>query len=560
MLLHMHIKNIALIDDIQIDFYDGLNILTGETGAGKSIIIGSLAIGLGDKFNKDLLRDVSKDGIVELLFSIDDNTADKLSKLDIDTPDGELLITRQLGAAGRCITKINDNTVTTAKLKEVAGVIIDLHAQHEQQSLKHASKHLEILDGFGAENISIIKEQLQKIYYQYKEQKDILEKEKIDDVEKNKKLDFLNFQIDEIEKATLKPDEEQILEAQFNKMNNAKEITAIASEVYEITGYNSEKSAGEGIGHALVQLKRAYELDPDLSSNYDLLCDIDGMLNDFNRELSCYMEEMEFDRESFDATEKRLDLIRGLEAKYGNTIEDVLNTLQECKEQRDKLADYDVYIENLEKTVKDLEKQVIELSDKLTKVRKKYAKELCDVIIAALKELNFLDVKFDMEFNKLDNYTSNGNDEAHFMISTNVGERMKPLYEVASGGELSRVMLAIKACLANKDDTPTLIFDEIDVGISGITAQRVGEKMSIIAGNHQVICITHLPQIAALADSHFVIEKVVHNGKTNTVIRKLSETDSVNELARLIGGASITDATLASANEMREMAQKIKSK
>ena len=210
-------------------------------------------------------------------------------------------------------------------------------------------------------------------------------------------------------------------------MNNAKEITAIASEVYEITGYNSEKSAGEGIGHALVQLKRAYELDPDLSSNYDLLCDIDGMLNDFNRELSCYMEEMEFDRESFDATEKRLDLIRGLEAKYGNTIEDVLNTLQECKEQRDKLADYDVYIENLEKTVKDLEKQVIELSDKLTKVRKKYAKELCDVIIAALKELNFLGVKFDMEFNKLDNYTSNGNDEAHFMISTNVGERMKTI-------------------------------------------------------------------------------------------------------------------------------------
>lgn len=559
MLLHMHIRNIALIDDIDIDFYDGLNIMTGETGAGKSIIIGSLAIGLGDKFNRDLLRDETKDGQVELLFTVDDkNLSDKLSMLDIETPDDELLIERQLGAAGRCVTKINGNTVTTAKLKEVASLIIDLHAQHEQQSLKKASKHLEIVDDFGGDNIIQIKEKLNIIYRQYTELKNKLEMDKMDDSDKNKKVDFLKYQIKEIESANLKEDEEEPLFAQYKKMVNAKEILGIADSVYEITGYNSPRSAGEGIGHALSDMKRAAELDSDITQAYELLCDIDGMLNDFNRELSQYMKEMEFDGETFDEVEKRLNLIHDLEAKYGKNISDVLATLKEYKEEYAKLEAYDEYIAGLEAEVAELEKKVASLSDELSMARSQAAKKLCVVITDALKELNFLDVRFDMEFTKLDKYGVNGNDEAHFMISTNVGEPMKPLYDVASGGELSRVMLAIKACLAHKDETPTLIFDEIDVGISGITAQRVGEKMALIANNHQVICITHLPQIAALADSHFVIEKVVDNQKTNTNIRRLADDEAVDELARLIGGASITEATIASAREMKAMAQNIK--
>jgi DNA repair protein RecN (Recombination protein N) len=554
----MHINNIVLIDDLSIDFEDGLNILTGETGAGKSIIIGSLGIGLGGKFSKELLRDSAKDGLVELLFSVDeDGLMGRILQCDIDVADGEIIISRRLNSSGRTVNKINDTTVTTAKLKEVAELLIDMHAQHEQQTLLKAAKHLDILDDFGGVDISAIKDSVRELYGEYRDIQDKLEKDAMDEKEKLKQQDFLEFQIAEISSAKLTAGEDEELEQQYRKALNSKEILELANEVYEITGYG-QSAAGDMIGRAVGNMRRIAELDKDAADAAGLLGDVDSLMNDFNSELNSYMKGMEFDAGEFNDLQTRLDAINSLKSKYGKTIPDILAAMDEFKAESKKLADYDEYMEGLKRQLGELNKKLETACDELSKVRRKKAKELCLIIKESLKELNFTSVEFDMEWKRLDHFTQNGTDEAYFIISTNVGEPLRPLFDVASGGELSRVMLAIKSSLANQDDTPTLIFDEIDVGISGRTAQKVAEKMSVIAGNHQVICITHLPQIAAMADTHYVIEKNVENNKTITNIRKLAQDEEIDEIARLLGGAEITEATILSAKEMKELADKAK--
>ncbi len=560
MLLNMHIKNIALIDEIDIGFYDKLNILTGETGAGKSIIIGSLGICLGGRFSKELLRNEEEDGLVELMFSVDSqDISKKLQDIDIDPgEDMEILLSRRLSPNGRCINRINDNTVTTAKLKEVAAILIDLHAQHEQQTLLKANKHMEILDRFGAKDIEDKKAKVSLLYAKYVDIANKIRDNNMDEDEKNRQIDYLQYRIEEIKAANLKAGEDRELEQQYKKVVNSKEILSVADEIYKATGYSSPESAAEIIGHALSKMGRLTELDEDMNDIHSILQDIDGMLNDFNRELSRYMKNMEFDQGEFNLLEDRLNLINNLKSKYGNSIEAIMNSLCDYEEEYNKLMDYDNYINKLLDDFKEVENELSVASDELTVTRKEYATKLTALIRDALEELNFMSVEFDMHFEKLDKFSATGNDEAYFIISTNVGEPMKPLYEVASGGELSRVMLALKSCLAYADDTPTLIFDEIDVGISGRTAQKVAEKMSVIARNHQVICITHLPQIAAMADVHYLIEKNVENNKTITSIRKLKQAEEIDEIARLLGGAEITQATLFSAREMKGLADRAK--
>lgn len=560
MLLNLHIKNIALIDDIDIGFEDGLNILTGETGAGKSIIIGSLGICLGERFNKDLLRDDACDGLVELIFTVDnDNIKEELKKLEIyPDSDGQLLISRRVNISGRTINRINDVSVTTAKLKEASELLIDLHAQHEQQLLLKKNKHLDILDRYGKKEIADIKEELKSIYKDY-----IVLKEKLLDMdvsreERLKNKDFLTYRINEIESAALKPGEDEKLEVYYKKAVNSKDILSAAADIYKITGYENLGSAANDISHALITMKRLTELDDELVDSFNILQDIDGLINDFNRDFSDYMKSMEFDEEQFHQTEERLNLINTLKSKYGSSIEEILASLDNLKQQYDELINYDERLSELKNKMEAYENNLCKKSDELTAVRKKHAKKLCELITRSLEELNFMSVSFDMAFEKKESYSENGNDEAYFIISTNVGEPMKPLYEVASGGELSRVMLAIKSCLANEDDTPTLVFDEIDVGISGKTAKKVAEKMSLISRNHQLICITHLPQIAAMADFHYVIEKEVENNKTITKIRKLAKNEEIDELARIIGGTDITDAIKTSAAEMKGLADRTK--
>ncbi len=560
MLLNMHIKNLALINEIDINFNGGLNILTGETGAGKSIIIGSLGICLGGKFSKELLRDDTKDGLVELMFSVDNEEIKaELKSLEV-YPDEEdvILISRRINSAGKTINRINDNTVTIGKLKDVASVLIDLHAQHEQQTLLKVSKHMDILDKFGGEAILELKAIVSSAYEEYISIKTKLEEESMDENEKNKQIDYLQYQIDEIEKAKLKSGEDDELEALYKKIVNSKEILTTADEVYRATGYGTRESAAEQIGRALLQMKKVAELDGDFQSSYDTLVDIDSMLNDFNRELSAYMKGMEFNDEEFRTVEARLDLINSLKAKYGREIQDILDALESFKQELDKLVSFDEYIDELRARLRDLEQDLKTKSLKLSAKRKEVAVHMCKQIKDALFELNFMSVELEMRFESLDRFTASGIDSAQFYISTNVGEAIKPLSQVASGGELSRVMLALKSCIANLDATPTLVFDEIDVGISGRTAQAVAEKMSVIGRHHQLICITHLPQIAAMADTHYVIEKNVENNKTITSIKQLSKDEEISEIARLLGGAEITEATITSAKEMKGLADRAK--
>ncbi|MDD6328272.1 MAG: DNA repair protein RecN [Lachnospiraceae bacterium] len=557
MLQNLHIKNIILIDEIDISFEEGLNILTGETGAGKSIIIGSLAVGLGGKFQKDILRDNEKDGLIELLFSIEQpELLDSLKEMELPIgEDGELLISRRLSSSGRAVNRVNEHTVTTARLQEVAALLIDLHAQHEQQTLLKADKHLEILDRFGGDEIDRAKQAVKELYEKYTMLESEIDMHKMDETEKNKRMDFLQYQIQEIRAAALCDGEEETLQKQYQKCVHAKEIIETAGEIYQMTGYDFPQSAAEQIGHALSRIGRLAELDSDLSGAYDILHDIDGMMNDFNRELKGYMDDMTFDEKQFSDITERLDLIHNLQSKYGKTISEILEKCDRFEKEYQELITYEELMQNLHDKLQNVDDKLREASVHLHNIRSTYAVNMCAVIKEALEELNFTSVMFDMQFEQLPRFTANGIDKAYFMISTNVGEHMRPLYEVASGGELSRVMLAIKSCLAYADDTPTLLFDEIDVGISGRTAQRVAEKLSVIAKRHQVLCITHLPQIAAMADVHYLIDKTVENKKTITTIKMLDGEASIGEIARLLGGATITENTIASAREMKGLAK-----
>lgn len=559
MLLNVHIKNIALIDDANVNFTDNLNILTGETGAGKSIIMGALKIGMGDKLPKDIVREAGKEGFCQLLFLVDDEAVlEQIRQLGVEpTEDGEILITRRI-VNSRTINTINDMAVTAAKLREVSALLIDMHTQHQQQTLLKKNEHMKLLDKFGRVAIEPLKREVAQRHAEYTELVDQMDKLSMDEAERSRRAEFLKYQIAEIESANVKAGEDEDIEHQYNKMVNSRDIVAAASEVYSVTGYENQSSAGNEIGRVLVNLKGIKELDDEIDGLYSQLENIDALLNDFNVELSNYMQSMNFDDSEFREVESRLDVINDIKGKYGSTVDEVNRYLEESKAEYEKISEYDEYIAELSGKINKAKKLMIDAADKLSAERKKQAKLMCKEIKTALSDLNFMQVDFDMVFDRLSECTANGIDDCYFVISTNVGEKLRPLYDVASGGELSRIMLAVKSCMAAEDNIGTLVFDEIDVGISGRAAQAVAEKMALISRKHQVISITHLPQIAAMADSHYLIEKSADEGKTVTKIVRLSEAESVTEIARLLGGASITDAVMGNALEMKQMAEKTK--
>lgn len=559
MLLNVHIKNIALIDDANVNFTDNLNILTGETGAGKSIIMGALKIGMGDKLPKDIVRDAGKEGFCQLLFLVDDEAViEQIRQLGVEpTEDGEILITRRI-VNSRTINTINDMAVTAARLREVSALLIDMHTQHQQQTLLKKNEHMKLLDKFGRAAIEPMKREVAQRHADYTELVDQMDKLSMDEAERSRRAEFLKYQIAEIESANVKAGEDEDIEHQYNKMVNSRDIVAAASEVYSVTGYENQSSAGNEIGRVLVNLKGIKELDDEIDGLYSQLENIDALLNDFNVELSNYMQSMNFDDSEFREVESRLDVINDIKGKYGSTVDEVNRYLEESKAEYEKFSEYDEYIAELSGKINKAKKLMIDAADKLSAERKKQAKLMCKEIKTALSDLSFMQVDFDMVFDRLSECTANGIDDCYFVISTNVGEKLRPLYDVASGGELSRIMLAVKSCMAAEDNIGTLVFDEIDVGISGRAAQAVAEKMALISRKHQVISITHLPQIAAMADSHYLIEKSADEGKTVTKIVRLSETESITEIARLLGGASITDAVMSNALEMKQMAEKTK--
>lgn len=551
MLENLHVKNLALIEEENITFLDGLHILSGETGAGKSIILGALNLALGAKADKEMLRDSSSEGLVEAIFRVTKEEQKKeLEALDIVPYDDQVILTRKI-TENRSVAKINGEAVPALRMKEVGAVFLDIYGQHEHQSLLQKRKHLELLDQYAKKEAQPIKEQLKLAYQTYVEKQKEWENANTDETQRARELSFLEHEVNEILGANLKPNEDEELEALYRKLSNNKKIMESLSAAYEETG---SRGASDGIGRAIRELRMVAEYDESIQEMVSVLDDVDALLNDFNRDLSQYMADAEFDAGSFAEIEDRLNEINRLKDKYGATVEDVLSSCQEKQKRMEQLQGYESYLEQLKRDLDVAKKEVENLSSQLSDVRKKYALQLSEQVRDNLMDLNFLDVSFDMSFSPLGRFTPDGFDDAEFMICLNPGEPMRPLKDVASGGEMSRVMLAIKTVLAENDAIDTLVFDEIDAGISGRTAQAVSEKLSLVAKNHQVICITHLPQIAAMADQHYLIEKDVVNGSTVSSIQALSYHDSVKELARMLGGSSITQAVIDNAKEMKELA------
>ncbi|MGN0272602.1 MAG: DNA repair protein RecN [Lachnospiraceae bacterium] len=546
-----------MIDELEVDFEQGLNILTGETGAGKSLIIGSIGMALGEKVPKEMIKENADFALAELVFEVTgEEKTEKLKALDIYPEDGLVIMSRKI-SGGRSIAKINSESVSAAKLREVSELLIDIHGQHEHQSLTQKKHQLALLDEYAKEDIGELKAAVKYSYEAYMAVLRELEEKDLDEEQQKRELSFLEFELQEIEGANLKIGEDSELEEQYQKLVNHKKIMDSCMMAHQQTAGEGD-SATEQLGRAVRELSTVSGYDERLQELEEQLAEIDNLLNDFNRELADYMGESEFAEESFYETEKRLDEINHLKSKYGNTIEKILEVKEEKETRVQELQDYDAYLLGLKEREKVLKEELELYSNKLSEMRKKYAKELTALVEEHLKELNFETVRFEMRFEKMDHFTANGTDDAQFLISTNPGEEVKPLGSIASGGEISRIMLALKTVLAENDEIDTLIFDEIDTGISGRTAQKVSEKMNLIGRNHQVICITHLPQIAAMPDTHFLIEKQVEGGATHSRIVKMKEEESVEELARMLGGVTITETVLENAREMKNLAAKTK--
>lgn len=559
MLLNLHVKNLALIEEVDVDFEKGLIVLTGETGAGKSLILGSVNIALGNKASKDMIRKGTDYSLVELSFSVSENCAKQLKKYDIYMEEDNIVTVTRKISEGRSISKINGETVNIKTLKNVMSLLIDIHGQHDHQSLLYTKNHLDILDKFAKDSILELKEQIKEEYSKYTKLIKKLEEFNIDEGQKAREIEFAEYEVNEIESANLKPEEDIQVEEEFKKLSNSKEIVSALSEIYNALSYETAGGLGDIINKAVMDINSIKGMDEKISQFQTELYDIDNLCRELTSQIYDYNSGMDFNPEYVREVEERLDVINHLKLKYGNSIEEILRYKEEKEEYLEKLNNMTDEMESVKNQISELEGTLNNLCTKLSEQRKKAAKELEVLVKQALVDLNFIAVEFEIQITRKESIGENGFDNVEFMISTNPGESVKPLVKVASGGELSRIMLAIKSILATEDDIDTLIFDEIDTGISGQTAMKVAEKMAKISRNHQVICISHLSQIAAMADSHYLIKKTADENSTTTSIKKLTRQQSIEELVRINGGSGITEAGLIHATEMKDMADRTKS-
>lgn len=559
MLLNLHVKNLALIEEVDVDFEKGLIVLTGETGAGKSLILGSVNIALGNKASKDMIRKGTDYSLVELTFSVSENCAKQLKKYDIYMEEDNIITVTRKISEGRSISKINGETVNIKTLKNVMSLLIDIHGQHDHQSLLYTKNHLDILDKFAKDSILELKEQIKEEYSKYTKLIKKLEEFNIDEGQKAREIEFAEYEVNEIESANLKPEEDVQVEEEFKKLSNSKEIVSALSEIYNALSYETAGGLGDIINKAVMDINSIKGMDEKISQFQTELYDIDNLCRELTSQIYDYNSGMDFNPEYVREVEERLDVINHLKLKYGNSIEEIIRYKEEKEEYLEKLNNMTDEMESVKNQISELEGTLNNLCTKLSEQRKKAAKELEVLVKQALVDLNFIAVEFEIQITRKESIGENGFDNVEFMISTNPGESVKPLVKVASGGELSRIMLAIKSILATEDDIDTLIFDEIDTGISGQTAMKVAEKMAKISRNHQVICISHLSQIAAMADSHYLIKKTADENSTTTSIKKLTRQQSIEELVRINGGSGITEAGLIHATEMKDMADRTKS-
>lgn len=557
MLQHVYIKNIALIEKQEIYLYEDLNILSGETGAGKSILIDAINFCLGERFSKELIRTGQDEAIVELMFhGVNEEVNKILDEFGIEREE-HLLISRSIHRGGKNLCRVNGRTVTLGMLKDLGKNLIDVHGQHEHQSLLNSSKHIDLLDRFGGQEILSLKEKVSDLY---KHRKEILKKIEAlggSEIEKARKMDLLQFQITEIKEADLKNGEEEKLTERLKILSNVEKLSLKGKNLYEILhlGGVHGQSVSEGVDEALRYLQEISSIDVSLENAYKSLESISYQIQDIIYEIREYNENIEYNPNELYEVEKRLDLIYNLKRKYGSDIEEILKYYEEIQRELEVLDKSEAEREKLDKELKVVEERLNEEVLVLSKNRKILAQTVEDKIVEVLQDLEMKNTIFEITITSRDEYTGLGIDEVEFMISTNLGEPVKPLAKIASGGEMSRIMLAIKTVLAGIDQIGTLIFDEIDTGISGKVAQKVAEKLAFIAKKYQVICITHLPQIASMGEKHFFIEKTSTEEQTITNVHVLSREERIREIARMIGGVSITETTLKSAEEMISLAQ-----
>lgn len=538
MISTLHIRNIGIIEDLSIDLNKGLNVLTGETGAGKTLIIDSLQIISGGRFSKDMIRKGETNSFVELCMYEPENE---------NSIDGNIIISREIQSNGKNMCKINGRMVTVNELKEFMSKFIEIHGQNDNQNLLDSKQHLQYLDGFIGNKFINEKREYQKLYNRYNEVKQELKENYGDDKERQRKLDLLKYQVNEIDEANLKIDEEIELEEKRKVMMNSEKIVENLQEADNLIAENSIDSISMAIRalEKIENIDKKYEkISSDLKSTY-------YELQELSRDISTYKDDVYFDEEENNYIEERLDLIYSLKRKYGNTIEEILTYLEETKKEIEHIENLEEYNNKLKKEKNELEEKMNILACKIHEKREKYAKDLSGSINIELEELEMKNAKINVHVDYIENeYFRTGKDIVSFYITTNVGEDEKELSKIASGGEMSRTMLAIKKVLADSDKMPVLIFDEIDTGISGKAASSVAKKLKAIAQKHQVLCISHLPNIAAIADYNYFISKNVKEERTKTQIKLLKENEVIEEIARISSG-EINETTLKYATELR---------
>lgn len=562
MIIELSIKNFAIIDNLKINFTKGFNVLTGETGTGKSIIVESIGMILGQRANRNLVRSGKDKAILEGVFYLENPQKVNmiLDRYGIDKdPENYLIITREIFSNGRSVSRVNGRTVTLIMLNDITSNLVDIHGQYEHQSLLQIENHIKLIDTFGDYELKRLLEQVEGKYKKLSQEKRKLKDLTLDSIERDREMDLLKYQIEEIENSNLdKLDEEELL-SEYNKISNIKEIEMVLGETANIMkddGYNNY-SIVDSINRCISNMNKIKGYGEEFEEYGKTLEYINYELQDLYRNIVNYLEKLDMDNERLMELEERIDTINKLKRKYGNSIDEILQYKDKIKERYNVLLNVEQAIEKINTNISIMEEELSHNCSKLTDLRKKISKSIEKMITQELKDLNMNNVVFKVDFKRLERFTEIGWDKIEFLISTNKGEDLKPLSQIVSGGEMSRIMLAFKRILADYDNIPTLIFDEIDTGISGRTGQVVGEKMKMISKNHQVICISHLPQIAALADTHFLIDKETVDDKTTTIVRKLEDEERIDELSRLLGGVDLTDTTKLHAKEMLEMSKRL---
>jgi DNA repair protein RecN (Recombination protein N) len=563
MLLELNISNFALIDNVRLSLEDGLNVLTGETGAGKSIIIDAVNLVLGERADTDVIRTGAKKAVVEALFECSeiDGTDSILESLGIEPePDKTVVLSREI-RSGRSISRINGRTVPLSSVKQLGRHLIDIHGQHQHQSLLDVHNHLDTLDQFGGREITKTRNKTSSMYERLVRLEKELEKSVRNEMERERNIDLYSYQVREIEDANLETGEEEGLTKRREVMVNAEKIYQSLAQSYQLL-YGDDDSVGttvtNGIGQVNALLSPYADMDDRIAGFQRIAETSYHSLREMSRDIRSFLEGFEFDRTKLNSVEERLDLINRLKRKYGRTIEEILEYRDKRYAELEKLKNSEQQQQRIRTEIDELERDLKRECKVLSGLRKKAADYLAETVTSEIVKLGMNNGAFAVDMKQAERFTAKGTDVVEFLFSANLGEPLKSLNKIASGGEMSRIMLAIKRCLADTDRIPTLIFDEIDSGISGRTAQVVAQQLAAVSKKHQVVCVTHLPQIAAMADNHYMIIKEEKGGKTQTRLKVLDRNQKIKELARLMGGAKVTELTIRHSEEMLKMAETIK--